>query len=292
MSKFAVTGCIMYDFNDLLSIGEMAKLCRLSIKTLRYFDKTGTVKPAYIDPATQYRYYSKTQLPFILVVRELRLAGYSLADIRKISEITEINQYAAVLDEKLVQIEMQMKKLQKFKQQYTSWKKYLDYLKNTQYDSISVKYLSPRTVLFTRFQSEYEYFALSARIADIHLLMHDNNLYNNGPIMAVFHDNDRNFDPLDADIEIGIEVLSPKPLNYPFIKEIPSGLYASVIHQGRFETLMTEIYPVLHNWIKEHHYQAAGPAIQVYLWPNRFGQHPENLITEVQIPVKTSDKKC
>lgn len=279
----------MYDSKDLLSIGEMAKLCRITVKTLRYFDKTGTVKPAYIDPITQYRYYSKTQLPFILVVREFRLLGHSLADIRKISEFTEVDQYAALLDEKLVQIEKQMKKLQKSQQQYASWKKYIEYLKNIQYGNILVKYISPRTVLFTRYRSKYEHFALNVRIAEINLLMYDNNLYHKGPLMAVLHDGDQILNPVDADIEVGIEVLSPKPFNYPFIKEIPAGLYASVIHQGTFETLITEIYPVLRNWIKEHHYQATGPAIQVYLWAAEMGQLPEKLVTEVQIPVKISE---
>lgn len=276
----------MDDSKDLLSIGEMAQLCRIPIKTLRYFDKTGTVKPAYVDPVTQYRYYSKLQLPLILVVRELKLSGHSLADIRKITEITEMDQYAAILDEKLIQIEKQIKKLEKFQQQYASWKRYMEYLKNTPYDNISVKHISSRTVLFTRFRSKYEYFSINVRFAELHLLMHDNNLFNNGPVMAVFHEGDHILNFADTDIEISIEVLSPRPLNYPFIKEFPAGLYASVIHQGRFETLMTEIYPVLRNWISEHDYQATGPAIQVYIWPDRMGQLPEKLVTEVQIPVK------
>lgn len=282
-------GVVMYESKDLLSIGEMSILSRIPIKILRYFDKTGTVKPAFIDPVTQYRFYSKSQLPFILVVRELRLSGHSLADIRKISRITEVGQYAALLDEKLAQIEKQKKKLQNFQQQYASWKKYIEYLTNTQYRNISVKHIPSRTVLFTRSRSKYEHFALNVRIAEIHHLMHDNNLYNKGPLMAVLHNNDQSLNQEDADIEVCIEVLSPKPFNYPFIKEIPAGLYASVFHQGSFESLITEIYPELQNWIKGHHYQATGPAVQVYLWAAGMGQFPEKLVTEVQIPVKIID---
>ncbi len=277
----------MYDSKDLLSIGEMAKLCRIPIKTLRYFDKTRTVKPAYIDPVTQYRYYAKTQLPFVLAVRDLRLSGHSLAEIRKISsEITGVNQFAAHVDQKLVQIEKQIKKLQKYQQQYTSWKAYLNCLKNTQYDHISVKHIPPRTVLFTRSRSEYEHFALNVRIAELQFLMHDNNLYNNGPLLAVLHDADQIFNPEGADIEVGMEISSPKTFNYPFVKEIPGGLYASVIHQGSLETLREEIYPVLRAWIKKNNYQATGPAIQVCLWADAMGQVPEKMVAEVQIPVK------
>lgn len=277
---------------DLLSIGEMSKLCRIPVKTLRYFDKTGTVKPAYIDPITQYRYYSKVQLPYILVVRELRLSGISLAEIRKTSEIIESNdvdQYAALFDKRLARIEEQIRKLQKLQQQFASWKKSFEYRRNIQFENISVKNISPRTVVFTRFRSKYELFALNVRFAEISHLIHDNNLNHKGPQMAVLHDSDQILNPLDTEIEVGIEILPPKSFNYPFIKEIPGGLYASVIHQGSLETVMNKIVPALHSWIKEHHYQVTGLAIQVYLWVDGMGQFPEKLVTEVQIPVKINE---
>jgi len=35
---------------DLLSIGDVAEIYRISIKTLRHYDKLGIIKPAYVDP--------------------------------------------------------------------------------------------------------------------------------------------------------------------------------------------------------------------------------------------------
>ena len=280
----------MDDSKDLLSIGEMAKLCRIPVKTLRYLDKKGTVKPAYVDPATQYRYYSKIQLPFIMIVKELRALGHSLNDIQKFSQIVDVEEKNIVLvDEKLAKIAKQMEKLEKARQQHLAYKAFFEYLKNIQYDNIAVKYIPSRTVLFTRSRSKYELFAVHVRYTELNHLMHENNLYHKGPLMAVYHDDYLDFNPADADIEVAIEVLPQKPVNYSIIKEIPAGLYASVIHKGRFETLMTEVYPVLYSWIKEHNYQAAGMAIQLYLWYAPMGQIPENLITEVQIPVKISE---
>ena len=40
----------------MLRIGEFSKLAKISIKTLRYYDKIGLLKPTMIDSATQYRY--------------------------------------------------------------------------------------------------------------------------------------------------------------------------------------------------------------------------------------------
>ena len=54
----------------MLRIGEFSKLAKVSIKTLRYYDKIGLLKPAMIDSATQYRYYTVEQLETIRLIEE------------------------------------------------------------------------------------------------------------------------------------------------------------------------------------------------------------------------------
>ena len=44
--------------NKYFTIGEISKLFNLPIKTLRYYDERGLVKPAYINKENNYRYYS------------------------------------------------------------------------------------------------------------------------------------------------------------------------------------------------------------------------------------------
>lgn len=48
-------------YNDLISIGELSKLTGVHIKALRYYDKIGILKPAYVNTDTGYRYYSFLQ---------------------------------------------------------------------------------------------------------------------------------------------------------------------------------------------------------------------------------------
>lgn len=50
---------------EYLSIGKVAKLKNISIKALRYYDEIGVFVPAYINPETNYRYYTKEQLPLL-----------------------------------------------------------------------------------------------------------------------------------------------------------------------------------------------------------------------------------
>jgi DNA-binding transcriptional MerR regulator len=66
------------------SIGEFARLCRLTVTTLRHYDATGVLTPAYVDPGTGYRYYDDDQViigSWLAVLREL---GVPVADLRAV----------------------------------------------------------------------------------------------------------------------------------------------------------------------------------------------------------------
>lgn len=47
---------------EYLTIGEVSKMKGVGIKSLRYYDRIGILKPAYINPDTGYRYYSIEQM--------------------------------------------------------------------------------------------------------------------------------------------------------------------------------------------------------------------------------------
>ncbi len=62
----------------LISIGQFSKICSVSIKTLRYYDKVELLKPAKVDKLTGYRYYDESQLNDMLTINRLKRYGFSL----------------------------------------------------------------------------------------------------------------------------------------------------------------------------------------------------------------------
>ena len=54
--------------NNLLSIGEVAKLTGASIYSLRYYEKIKILEPVFIDPDSGYRYYSFDQTHLIEII--------------------------------------------------------------------------------------------------------------------------------------------------------------------------------------------------------------------------------
>jgi len=65
----------------MLKIGEFSRLSQVTVKTLHHYDELGLIKPAHIDPATNYRFYTVEQLPLIHRIMALKEMGLSLEQI-------------------------------------------------------------------------------------------------------------------------------------------------------------------------------------------------------------------
>jgi MerR family transcriptional regulator, activator of bmr gene len=57
-----------------MTIGEFSSITGLTIKALRYYDKTNLLKPSYTDENTGYRYYTRNQMQFTNII----LMAYAL----------------------------------------------------------------------------------------------------------------------------------------------------------------------------------------------------------------------
>ncbi|UBV45229.1 MerR family transcriptional regulator (plasmid) [Deinococcus taeanensis] len=66
-----------------LSIGQLASISQISVKTLRYYDEEDIFKPAHIDEQSRYRYYSPAQVEQARMLQNLRFAQVPLEDLRE-----------------------------------------------------------------------------------------------------------------------------------------------------------------------------------------------------------------
>lgn len=71
---------------NLLSIGNLSKLSGVSIKSLRYYDRLGILKPAYTDPESGYRYYTFPQLYVVEAIKVCVELNIPLKDFTAFSE--------------------------------------------------------------------------------------------------------------------------------------------------------------------------------------------------------------
>lgn len=69
--------------NKYLSITQLARYRNVSTDTLRFYDKIGLFKPAYIDPTNDRRYYSLEQCEQIGTILELRMMEVPIKQIQE-----------------------------------------------------------------------------------------------------------------------------------------------------------------------------------------------------------------
>jgi len=65
----------------LLKIGAFAERAAVTVKTLRYYDEAGVLRPAHVDARSGYRYYRIDQLSKLADLRLLRELGGTVADL-------------------------------------------------------------------------------------------------------------------------------------------------------------------------------------------------------------------
>ena len=97
----------------LLRIGEVARLFNLSVGTLRHYEQMGLLDPAYIDPASGYRYYGSRQLSTLNTISHLRVLDLPLAQIRKFVTTRDVDLMQRQLAQQQKLIERKRRELER-----------------------------------------------------------------------------------------------------------------------------------------------------------------------------------
>lgn len=70
----------------LYKIGMFANMNHVTIKTLRYYDEQGLLKPAHVEVENGYRYYLASQIADLHQILALKDIGFSLEEIKEIQK--------------------------------------------------------------------------------------------------------------------------------------------------------------------------------------------------------------
>ena len=99
----------------MYKIGDFSSMSKTTIKTLRYYEKEGLLKPVSVDLNTGYRYYETSQLVEISKIISLRQIGLSIKDIKSILDGSDIknilNKRKKELEENLIKFNIELSKV-------------------------------------------------------------------------------------------------------------------------------------------------------------------------------------
>ena len=110
-----------------LKIGELAKQTNLAVGTLRYYSDLGLLQPIQRGD-NGYRYYSQNASKQVEFIKKAQAIGFTLEEIKTILNVRDRGEkpcslVQGLLDNKIEQLEIQIKKMSLFKQELEEYRK-------------------------------------------------------------------------------------------------------------------------------------------------------------------------
>ena len=265
----------------MLSIGQMSKICAVSVKTLRHYDKIGLLKPRYTDASNGYRYYEEDQIGTMLLIGRLKRYGFSLTSIQRMLETQESGSLLKELSRQRLRLERQTAHLaltiREMDQHIKEFERTGDIMSYQNNYEISLCESSEQPILTLRQNMSVEEFG--AYYGKLFERITAEGLTPDGVTLAVYHDQE--FDPACSDIELGVGIREREGAD----AVLPARACAVTVHRGPYAGL-PDAYGAIVSWIHTNGWAMDGAPYEIYRKTFREGLPPEQWETEIYFPVR------
>lgn len=271
----------------MLTIGEFANICKISIKTLRYYSDIGLVIPEQKNPQTGYRYYSINQLERVLYIHRLKAYNFTLDEIKNIldsencsndSLIEKLIEKRAFFERSIEDAKKSMNQLEEDLKSLRDGKSIMSYM-----DDIDVKLVDfpSLNILYIRKKISKENMSLEYQKCFNKLLstiISDKLTVLSKP-MVMFHSNEFNEDGIVTEFAIQVKecITGTRDFN--------PGLSLKCTHKGSYQDLPS-IYTKLLNTVERDGYKISNALFEIYITDPSDVDEERDYVTEVYLPVK------
>ncbi len=267
----------------MYQIGEFSKINKVTVKTLRYYDKVGLLKPAFVDKENGYRYYISEQLPILHKIIALRQMDFSINEILSILKAKDASEFFQKKKNIL------LNDIEEKKEQLTQIRHYLE--KNREGFKMNYHVVLkelPEVIVYSKEMqiSNYDcYFDVIPKIGE-KISEANPELECSQPAYCFLVYLDGEYKEKDFKVEFCEAVTSLgneiDDIKFKKIEKVPTA--ACVYHQGPYSTI-GKAYAYLFKWIDDNGYNPSGnPRESVIngIWNK---EDESEWLTELQIPV-------
>lgn len=262
----------------MYKIGEFSTLAKITVKTLRYYEKVGLLIPAYVDKETGYRFYETKQLIDLSRIISLRQIGLSIKDIQSLNE-NELHKILNVrkqeIEKNLILYDSQLSKINyllegKFMKYETIIKELPDY--TVYYKEGRIKTIDEIVSFIT--SSATECFATNPDIKCIE------------PDYCYVSYLDKEFKKTDLLVRyaqaVTKEGIPNETIKFEKLKPVKA---VCIYHKGSYQNL-PEAYSFIMKYIEDNNYEIIEDPRERYI-DGMWNKEDENeWLTEIQVPIK------
>ncbi|MBO1300610.1 MULTISPECIES: MerR family transcriptional regulator [unclassified Enterococcus] len=279
------------DFSDvgpMYSIGEVAKICNVSRKTLRYYEQLGLLKPDHVCFENGYRYYTEQTMNSIPVIKYYKQMGFKLQEM-KIAQNTENYFYHEQENIFLTKLEELKQEERRIRNSYGAIAEWLGMIRegnivaSNQLQEINVKYLEEETYVYIEQEFNQNYMDAVINIPWVNYL-ESHNCEIMGPVILGFEGCKNREEYHSSKVKIMQKPVGRVAGEMP-TQSIGGQFFLSSYHIGDL-SLIGQQYKNMRVWAKEHRYQCEDKVYERHLVDYWSTMNEDSFVVELLIPAK------
>lgn len=265
----------------MYTIGEFSRIGKVSKKMLRHYDSIGLLLPAHVDPSTNYRYYSQSQVRDVLLINKLKRYMFSLKEIGEIIRLRDNMGIESYLNNKIEDIQNEIYRhanlLKEMQGEVNKIRKGIPIMEQSNY-TIKVDMQPDQIVIASRQKASMK--DLGKYIGECMEKVYRNGLQVAGPIIVKYYEKD--FDPEYTEYEVRVPV--NKEL-YGITHNHKGHLCVHTQHIGPYSELGFA-YAAINDYVVKYNHISSSAPYDVYLTAPGKESAISKQITEVYFPIK------
>jgi len=273
----------------LFTIGEIAEISEIPAITLRYYDKIGLLKPDFVNPENNYRYYSKEKLVFILMIKYYKRLGFKLKDIKEYFLAPEVPVLSNYFVKQMGEIDQEIVRLNKKKKAIDEWYKLLREGSSVLSYGDGKNVPPPRVKEFPACQVVMAQSSINDKDSEIIInktivnTCEDNDLYAAGPVLFIFGCLQERMNNSYKEVTLYVPVYKEK---YPpsVVHDFGPFKAATMMHIGDYSNIATT-YQFLLDWCDKNQVAITGSSVEKYLIDPWSTTNKAEYVTEIYLPI-------
>ncbi|PZD94719.1 MerR family transcriptional regulator [Paenibacillus sambharensis] len=267
---------------NLFTIGEMAKLHNITMKTLRYYDEIGLLQPIHTDLVNGYRYYSTEQFEQLNTIQYLKRLGFSLKDIKSHLDHRDIDGFLHLLEKQKELTEQKIKELEQVNSRFQNRIRDIQSARNiTELGIVKLLHMEERKAvrLMGKIGSEPE---MEVSLRQLENMANMNSSIFIGGVGLTVSVNQIRADRFDE--YNSIFILIEEEIQSPLVTSFAEGTYASIYFRGDHKD-SSPYYSILLRFIEENSLNILGDSMERMIIDHYISRDQDDFLTEIQIPV-------
>lgn len=281
-----VTSSICSEKEKLYTIGQVAKKCGVSRKTLRFYEELGIIKPDVVCPETSYRYYNKDTMMLLPIIKYYKQMGFKLQEMTGVGKKGTCFYHETNFITKIEELTVEE---QEIRNRHVAVEDWLNMIREgtmvveNRIQQVSVKFVDKKDFYFKEQEFTYDYKDAVINVPWVNYL-EKNNVVITGAVYLGFSSYQEKFEGKIKKASImqePIGIINPSLPRWQF----GGDMMACVYHIGPHETI-DESYEKIIHWAQKNKYICGPECYERYIVDYWATQDTDDFVTEIMLPIK------